>query len=349
MVKARILIVDDHRYIREMLTSAINTMGENIDVINVPSAEEGLLEVSLRKIDLLVCDYRLPGISGLELKQRLHPQNPDMKFILITGVDDTKVRRQIAESDASAYFFKPLDIPEFLEAVKSILEEVQLAEPYSDGLHERPGKDSIANQLANLRQDLNASSVSLVNDDGAIAASAGDLQGEADVSVLIQGVMETFSSSIKIAHFLGTKLPLDTIFYAGSKFDLILVHIGKEHALLITLSPIQVREKLSEIVTMIRDRTPAISGSLSDIGVSALIDEIDLTEPLDEDDSPPDIEKEPQLVSLLWGEEQSNSIPEDVNDYWESLTWGTSELEIPDPDALSYEEAKRLGFTPEED
>ena len=71
MASPCILLVDDQRDIVRLLHSALQTLGHELDIIDAPSGEEALLEASRRKIDLLVADYRLPGISGVELMRKI--------------------------------------------------------------------------------------------------------------------------------------------------------------------------------------------------------------------------------------------------------------------------------------
>ena len=82
MAKYQILIVDDQREMRMVLRSGIESLGAEFQVVDVPSGEEALLEISMREIDLLVADVRLPGISGLELILRARAHKPGMSCLL---------------------------------------------------------------------------------------------------------------------------------------------------------------------------------------------------------------------------------------------------------------------------
>ena len=72
MSSYHILIVDDQKDIRRVLVSGLQTLGQKLDVIEVPSAEEAMLLAPRRTFDLIVTDVRLPGISGLDLVKRRH-------------------------------------------------------------------------------------------------------------------------------------------------------------------------------------------------------------------------------------------------------------------------------------
>ena len=116
--KFRVLIVDDHQEIRTVLRATLETLDLDLDLLDVPSGEEAIVEVVGTGIDLLIADVGLPGLSGLELYRKLKATYPDMQVIIITGMDDEEIHQEIADLDAEAFFLKPLKMPEFLNAVR---------------------------------------------------------------------------------------------------------------------------------------------------------------------------------------------------------------------------------------
>lgn len=119
----RVLIVDDQHEVRRMLATGVKTLGDQYDVLEVPSAEEAMLVSAGLPLDLVVTDVRLPGISGLDLVNRLQKRRPDLRTVLITGAEDSRTRRQVSESSASAYFYKPILIDDFLATVQRLCNE----------------------------------------------------------------------------------------------------------------------------------------------------------------------------------------------------------------------------------
>ena len=132
----RILIVDDQRDIRRMLRAGLDTLGVKFLVVDVPSGEEAMLVITRQHFDLLITDVRLPGISGLELILQAKARNPGLKLILITGVPDTTIRQRVIEAGADAFFFKPLDMADFLDAVERCLGLVETLLPPAPVLSE---------------------------------------------------------------------------------------------------------------------------------------------------------------------------------------------------------------------
>ena len=138
MDRYRVIIVDDHHDVRRMLHAWVKTLGPQYDVLAMPSGEEAILDASRQPVDLLIADFRLPGITGLELMAKIKRRYPDLKVILITGMSDPKIRRQVAEAGADAFFIKPVEMPDFLDAVERLLGTVETFLPPAPILEEKP-------------------------------------------------------------------------------------------------------------------------------------------------------------------------------------------------------------------
>ena len=119
--KFRVLIVDDQRDVRRVLGLGLKTLSQPMEVTEVPSAEEAILMGGGRSFDLIVTDVRLPGISGLELVSRLRKQNADIKIILMTGMTEHHIRREVEKANVFAHFYKPVEMADFLDAVERCL------------------------------------------------------------------------------------------------------------------------------------------------------------------------------------------------------------------------------------
>src|SRR5215211_3016568 len=106
MANPCILLVDDQKDIVRLLHSTLQSLGHPLDIVDAPSGEEALLEASRRKVDLLVTDYLLPGISGVELMRKIKARNPEVKVIFITGMTERKIRNEMLSAGGVAVFDK---------------------------------------------------------------------------------------------------------------------------------------------------------------------------------------------------------------------------------------------------
>jgi CheY-like chemotaxis protein len=352
MAKYRILIVDDQREMRMVLRSGLESLGTQFHVVDVPSGEEALLEISLSKIDLLVADVRLPGISGLEMIQRTRVHNPDLKVILITGVVDAQTRRQVADAGADAFFIKPVELADFLDAVERCLGLVDSSLPAPDAMTEvEEPPESVSQRLASLRQELDAFSAVLLGDRGQVLARAGDLPDAGAETAMVPSLMAAFSASTKVAHVLGMKTPEDLFYFGGNKYALFLAHVGQSYALLVAVNPTTIDEHFGDISHSISKAVKDIHSTLTHLGVP-LLEEIKppVPEPeLGEEDLDV-VEEESPLLDALFQQASGEMIKsEEVDAFWSTLVDEDEASNVVNADMLTYDQARQLGLTPEED
>ncbi len=122
MTQLNILVVEDEDAIREMLVMVLEQSDFNI--IAVASAEEAQLSLADNAMpDLIVLDWMLPGISGVELARRLKQDDlfKDLPIILLTarGEEEDKVRG--LEIGADDYVTKPFSPKELVARIKAVL------------------------------------------------------------------------------------------------------------------------------------------------------------------------------------------------------------------------------------
>lgn len=353
MAKYRVLIVDDQREVRTVLQAAIESLGREFHVLAVPSAEEAQLELSATKIDLLIADVRLPGISGLELLKRTRQRNPDLRVILITGSVDPKVRREVADANADAFFLKPIETADFLDAVERALGIVEVSTriDYEAELAGDVPSESISERLTALRQELDAISAVLLDDRGRPVARAGDLPDASAENNLFPALMAAFSAADRIAHFLERNPPNNLAYYSGVKYDLFLTHVGDAYALLVVLNPLVLQADISILLGKVYKGLADLQKILTHMGVAMVADAPELPYQVEPEDELIEIEvgAEPELEALL-SDESGGALGEtDLNAFWDKLADDEANRGITSADALTYEQARQLGLAPEED
>jgi CheY-like chemotaxis protein len=372
----RVLVVDDHRDARRMLRAGLDTLGQDIKVLDVPSGEEAILVLSRQPVDLLVADVLLPGISGLELVERAQVRNPNMKVILITGLTDPKVRRDIERAHSDAYFFKPIEMLDFLSAVERCLgmrqlpaapepdifdqviaddqatmtsEKGQVPPPVVPPPAEAPlAMDGLSPRLIGLRQNLNAICAVLINDNGEIMAQAGDLPPDVRDPALVSLLMNALGATSKVSHLLGSYLPDNWISFAGKSYDLFLTPIGKSIGLLVVTSAAGWEgERLGKFLRAMRSTESDLSATLAEWGVFLSIQEEReedtgaIAEQEVADEAPLDLE-------AIFGKAQKKQVKvEDLDAFWEAATQDSQE-EVTRADVISYSQARQLGLAPDE-
>ena len=112
---ATILLVEDDARIAGELERVLE--GEDWHVLRADSAEAGLALASAQRCDLVLTDFRLPGLSGLELVKRLHAAQPRLPIIMMTAHGTTETAIEATKLGAYDYLLKPFDMPELLALI----------------------------------------------------------------------------------------------------------------------------------------------------------------------------------------------------------------------------------------
>jgi two-component system phosphate regulon response regulator PhoB len=119
--QARVLVVDDESAIREMIQFSLRRAG--MDVQGAANAREALAAISEEKPDIILLDWMMPGISGLELTRRLRrePVTADIPIIMLTAkvTEDDKVAGLEAGTDD--YVIKPFSPRELIARINAVL------------------------------------------------------------------------------------------------------------------------------------------------------------------------------------------------------------------------------------
>jgi DNA-binding response OmpR family regulator len=344
MAAKRILIVEDQREISHLLCTALETLEYKLEVVEIPSGEEAILDASRNKVDLLVTDFRLAGITGIELMRKVRSHRPEAKVILITGLTDKKVRKEVAEAGADAFFLKPIPIADFLDAVErhlGLVETMLPAEPISE--EEAGERQSLADLLTGLRQELEAMAVFLLNDRGRIQARAGDLPDSSMEVSLTASFMAIFSAGQKVSHLMGQKTPSNWHIFKGGEYDMFFAPVGTTNAMLAVGHGLAAQERVLETSRIFSDFRQKIEQSLEAMDVPLVPYIKPHTAPLPEAPAAPSAD---ELEPLL-RQAKKKPKPEEADAFWTTATG--KHKAAPKSDVLSYDQAQQLGLTPKED
>lgn len=121
MSNLNILIVDDEDDIRDMLLMMLENAGMN--VIAVSTAEQAQKALEEAEVDLLVLDWMLPGISGIELTRRLKKDTRynALPIILLTARVEKIDRVRAFEVGVNDYITKPFSPKDLIIRIKSVI------------------------------------------------------------------------------------------------------------------------------------------------------------------------------------------------------------------------------------
>ena len=114
-----IAVVDDDLSLRTALGRLLRSAGCAVEIFG--TASEFLARAATPVPDCLVLDVRMPGISGLDLQQRLATDHPELPIVIITGHASCGLRQRALDPGAVAVLDKPFDERNLLDAVGQAL------------------------------------------------------------------------------------------------------------------------------------------------------------------------------------------------------------------------------------
>lgn len=106
-IKVSLLIVEDDRFIRKVYREILTKI-EKLDIHELETAENILEYVKENKPDVVIMDYKLPGINGLEATKQIIMAHPDTIVLVISGDADKSLEDEMLEVGAVAFFRKPV-------------------------------------------------------------------------------------------------------------------------------------------------------------------------------------------------------------------------------------------------
>ena len=130
MAEFKVMVVDDEQDFLESLIERLNN--RDIEASGFTSAEEALVAMQSHNPDVVILDVRLPGISGIEMLQRIKNSHPFTEVVILTGYADTKIAIRVMELGAFDYLVKPVEIDELVYRLKDAYK--------SKTIHERTGR-----------------------------------------------------------------------------------------------------------------------------------------------------------------------------------------------------------------
>jgi len=342
------MIVEDQREVSRLLRSALETLEHNLQVVEIFSGEEAILDSSRNTVDLLITDYRLPGISGIALMQKVRSFHPTVKVILITGLTDPKVRREVAEAGADAFFIKPVPIADFLDSVERHLGLVEAALPAEPIMNEDDTvvRIGLPDLLAGLRQELVATTLILFNENGRILARAGDLPDSGLEIPLMSSLMALFSAGQKLSNLIGQEVASSWHVFDGGDLDLIFAPVTTGHAMFVLGKDLTNEDVVLSSVAKFASARGPIEEALRMMTLSASVQTTSRPEPVPAGEETHE-EIDPALEPLF-KDAKKKLKPDEVEAFWSEVANNRQRMPTK-PDMLSYDQARQLGLAPAED
>jgi len=117
------LIIDDDNVMRRLLEGVLQQIG----FTHIQSAADGRIALEIiggngKKFDLVICDWMMPKMDGLEFLKEFRVTYPDTPFIMLTAKSETKDFHAAKAMGATHFFMQPLEAADLAVRIKATLD-----------------------------------------------------------------------------------------------------------------------------------------------------------------------------------------------------------------------------------
>lgn len=123
-MKAKILVVDDERAIRDFFSETLRE--EGYEVLSAGGGDEASAIIREENVQIAICDIKMPGMDGLELLRYIRDVSPETVVILVTAYASVETAVNALRSGAFDYFLKPLIFEDIITKISRIDEYLKV-------------------------------------------------------------------------------------------------------------------------------------------------------------------------------------------------------------------------------
>ncbi len=118
-----VLLVEDDDMVREMTAAMLQAIGYTVQVAERASDALSLCEKGDARIDLLITDVVMPGMSGTELRDRVEAVRPGIKVLFTSGYSSSIIAQRGMLEGRGHFLQKPFSINDLARKVRKVIEE----------------------------------------------------------------------------------------------------------------------------------------------------------------------------------------------------------------------------------
>jgi CheY-like chemotaxis protein len=222
MNKKHILIVDDAKDILFLLMHSVKRLGPDYEVSTATDGATALAQVEKQHFDVVITDYMMPGMTGIDLVQAIRKFSPETQIVLMTAHDTRSVRHTVETLQLGGFIGKPFTVPEVLDVVQRAIARTNKAVdvPHTIGVPALDVDKAVQEQLQILWNKTGAHMVLLVNADGRVLKVVGETN-RVKITRLASFVASNFLAVTELASLLGdNESVFKSSYHEGSKYNI---------------------------------------------------------------------------------------------------------------------------------
>ena len=118
----RILFIDDETVIPEIYKSMLQQLGYQVEIRTNPLEALDYFRENPDKVDIIITDQTMPGITGIELAKRFLQLSPGLPIILCTGFSQQEVGEAARKAGIPEVLFKPIGRLTLAQTIRKVLD-----------------------------------------------------------------------------------------------------------------------------------------------------------------------------------------------------------------------------------
>lgn len=229
-----VLIVDDEEAVLSVLSKSLKKLGAGYKVVTASDGYQAITLLQQQACDLVITDYKMDGMNGLELIEVIHDLQPHARVILMTAYGSDSVEHEARRLEAYNYLTKPLEIEVFRQMVKDALSDIPVNRSGILILSDNRYRE-IIDLLNRLRAEIGARCIFLTDGDGHFIAQIGEVEKLPleQIASLVGGSVVTLLEAGRIIDGEGDSINL--AYREGKSENLYVVNIGRQLLLIIVI------------------------------------------------------------------------------------------------------------------
>jgi len=215
----RILIVDDEPNVAMMVAASLEKMGSSYVTEIAYNSDEALEKLRQANYQLVITDYNMPGLNGLDLSQAARHISPNTQVVLMTAYGTNRLRQATDNVKLDGYIDKPFSVEQIREIVKRAIGDTQ-AKPHLPGPGKQLVNESVQKKLNSLQAHTRARCVLLISSSGFPVCVIGDAK-DLDTASISALVAANFLASIELANLLGSHTSMfKSSYHEGNDYNI---------------------------------------------------------------------------------------------------------------------------------
>ena len=242
MTQKRILIVDDDKSILRMLEFGLKKLGPDYQFFTAKDIYSALEQIETEWFDLVVTDYMMPGMTGVDLARAVRKISPDTQVVLMTAYGSSELRNTTDNLGIDGFLNKPFTMEQIREVVLQAThrndEPEPDAEPPDSPTRISPAlaglspleNETIDSHLRKLQVDAGVRGVILISAEGRPIQVAGQIDN-AKAEYICALVAANFFSPAELSSLLDNRQPFKASFYEGDAYNLYVCNVNEKFLL----------------------------------------------------------------------------------------------------------------------